>query len=71
MKTKKDAIVDKLLSVESWAYRARHTYSKEILSPEEERKLIQDIRMIMKSIGELWFAVNTTGDKGKAWGWWE
>lgn len=71
MKTKKDAIVDKLLSVESWAYRARHTYSKEILSPEEERKLIQDIRMIMKSIGELWFTVNTTDDKGKVWGWWE
>lgn len=63
--TKLDRIRDKLLSIESLVYQARH------LSKEEKDKLMRNIRLITGLCNELWIMLNTSEEKGREWQWWE
>lgn len=65
-KTKADAIIDKLLGIESWAYRARHL---DQVSQKEQCEAA--IKNIMKITGELWLLWKTPEEKGIQWEWWE
>ena len=60
-----DKIRDKLLSIESFAYKARHL-------PEEKRIALLEFTLeIDKVCSELRIYMKTSNEKGKELGWWE
>jgi hypothetical protein len=63
--TRLDKIRDRLLGIESWAYKARH------LPPEKEDELWRTLRLIGALYNEVWIMMNTPEDKGREWSWWE
>jgi hypothetical protein len=60
-----DIIRDKLIGIESWAYRARH------LPKDKQDELSKAIHMLSTLINELWIIKQTSEAKGHEWGWWE
>ena len=65
MKTRIDAIKDKLMGIGMRAHKARYT------SADNEDEILRNIRIIGSLYSELWAIINTTDEKGKDWGWWE
>lgn len=60
--TRRDRILDKLLSIESLAYNAKH-------SNEDRIKIY--LKRIKINTRELLTILNTNEEKGRSLGWWE
>ena len=65
MKTRMDAIHDKLLAIEIRAKKAQH------LPDTEGSELRRNIIIIGSLYNEVWAVLNTTNEQGKAWDWWD
>jgi hypothetical protein len=67
-----DIIRDKLIGIEmrahkieDLAYKARH------MDSSQEDEIRRNVRLIGAIYNELWTILNTSDEKGKAWGWWD
>ncbi len=67
MKSRKDYLNDKLLSIAAW----RKRYIKLQSESKSEDKLTKCARMMMKSAEELYRGHQTDEDNGRDWGWWD
>ena len=63
--TKTERISSRLMGLECWAYKLRHTPD---YYPESMRK---GVRQMQEWTDDLWVLINTDEEKGKKLGWWE
>ena len=62
---RKQKVNDKLLSIESWAFKARH------LPTDEEEELKRHAKNIGNAYSELDSLLNITDEQFEKWGWGE